>query len=64
MPEYSVAAILEESVILTVEAENKEQAKEIVENLVNNEGGSDYSLPFRHQYRDFDVAVLKEVTYK
>lgn len=64
MPEYTVSAILEEAVMLTVQADNKEQAKEIVEKLVNDEGGSDYSLPFKHTYRDFDVAVLKEVTYK
>jgi len=60
MNKYRVGVWLEESVVITVEAENEEQAKRVVESLLEDEGGSEYSLPHDHVHRDFHVVNVQE----
>jgi hypothetical protein len=60
MNKYRVGVWSEESVAITVEAENEEQAKRVVESLLEDEGGSEYSLPHENVHRDFHVVNVQE----
>ena len=61
MNEYRVSVWLEEIVLITIEAENETQAREAVEKLVDEEGGSTYELSHKHRHREFNVVDIKAI---
>ena len=61
MNEYRVGVALSEGVVLVIKAENENEAKKAVEELVNEEGGSAYELPFVHTHRDFHIVDVQEI---
>lgn len=56
MPEYRVGVWLEEVVVINIEAENEDEARRKVHELVEEEGGSTYDLPYKSRHREFHVA--------
>ena len=61
MNKYQVGVWLEEVVLINIEAENEEQAREVAEELVDEEGGSTYELSHKHRHREFSVVDIEEI---
>ena len=61
MKKYRVGVWLEECMVITIEAENAEQARKAIEDVVDEEGGSTYALPHKHTHRAFNVVDIEEI---
>lgn len=61
MNHYRVGVTLSEGVVIIIEAENENEAKKAVEELVYEEGGSAYELPCVHTHRDFHILDVQEI---